>query len=167
MIVKPLFEPHLEFLSLKWSFIGSSESTFVKIPNCLKSHVTAHFISQCISVPYIERGLCKLEREVNSCNFTYARPIRGSFYESNYNACRFKLFGFIGLFSLHIEPPSNYFIRNYFIVFSIEYERHTGFRPLGYYSRHISCRNIAERCENINFLSETTIILSNSFINYL
>ena len=38
--------------------------------------------------------------------------------------------------------------------------------PLGYYSCHIFCRNIAERSENIYFLSEITI-LSNSLINYL
>ena len=29
------------------------------------------------------------------------------FYESNYNACKYKTVGFIGLYSLHIEPPRN------------------------------------------------------------
>ena len=42
MIVKQLTEYHLEFLSLKGGCTGSSESTLVKIPHCLKSHVTAH-----------------------------------------------------------------------------------------------------------------------------
>ena len=42
MTVKLLTEHHLEFLSLTGGCIGSSESTHVKIPNCWKSHVTAH-----------------------------------------------------------------------------------------------------------------------------
>ena len=41
MIVKLLAEHHLEFLSLKGGFTGSSESTLVKMPHCLKSHATA------------------------------------------------------------------------------------------------------------------------------
>ena len=45
MIVKLLTEHHLEFLSLKGGCTGSPESTLVKIPHCLKSHVTAQMIS--------------------------------------------------------------------------------------------------------------------------
>ena len=41
MIVKLLSEQHLEFLSIKEGFRGSSESTHVKMPHCWKSHVTA------------------------------------------------------------------------------------------------------------------------------
>ena len=41
MIVKLLTEHHLEFLSLKGGCTGSSESTLVKMSNCLKSHVLA------------------------------------------------------------------------------------------------------------------------------
>ena len=33
---------HLEFLSLKVGCTGSSESTYVKISHCWKSHVAAH-----------------------------------------------------------------------------------------------------------------------------
>ena len=44
LIVKLLTEHHLEFLSLKGGCRGSSESTFVKMPHCWKSHVTTHFI---------------------------------------------------------------------------------------------------------------------------
>ena len=44
MIVKPLTEHHLEFLSLKGDCRGSSESILVKISNCWKSHAAAHFI---------------------------------------------------------------------------------------------------------------------------
>ena len=42
MSVKLLTEHHLEFLSLKGSYKGPSESTLVKMPHCWKSHVTAH-----------------------------------------------------------------------------------------------------------------------------
>ena len=45
MIVKLLTEHHLEFLSLKGGCTGSSESTLVKMSNCLKSHAVAHYYS--------------------------------------------------------------------------------------------------------------------------
>ena len=45
MIVKLLTEHHLEILSLKGGCRGSSESTLVKMSNCWKSHVVAHFLS--------------------------------------------------------------------------------------------------------------------------
>ena len=41
MIVKLLPEHHLEFLSLKGGCRASSESTLVKLSNCLKSHAAA------------------------------------------------------------------------------------------------------------------------------
>ena len=37
MIVKLVTERHLEFLSLKGGYRGSSESTHVKMPHCWKS----------------------------------------------------------------------------------------------------------------------------------
>ena len=45
MIVKLLTEHHLEFLSLKGGCIDSSESTLVKMSNCLKSHAAAQLLS--------------------------------------------------------------------------------------------------------------------------
>ena len=45
MSVKLLTKQHLEFVSLKGSCTGSSESTHVKMPHCWKSHVTARIIS--------------------------------------------------------------------------------------------------------------------------
>ena len=45
MIVKLLTEHHLEFLSLTGGCRGSSESTIVKMSNCLKSHALAHVFS--------------------------------------------------------------------------------------------------------------------------
>ena len=44
MIVKLLTEHHLEFLSLKGGCRALSESTLVKMSNCLKSHAAAQFI---------------------------------------------------------------------------------------------------------------------------
>ena len=41
MIVKLLTEHHLEFLSLKGGYTGSSESTHFKMPLCWKSHALA------------------------------------------------------------------------------------------------------------------------------
>ena len=40
MSAKLLTEQHLELLSLKGSYTGSSESTLVKMPDCLKSHMS-------------------------------------------------------------------------------------------------------------------------------
>ena len=40
MIVKLLTEHHLESLSLKGGYRGSSESTLVKVSNCWKSYQT-------------------------------------------------------------------------------------------------------------------------------
>ena len=42
MIVKLLIEHHLEFLCLKGGCRGSSESTLVKMSNCLKYRAVAH-----------------------------------------------------------------------------------------------------------------------------
>ena len=42
MTLKLLAEHHLEFLSFKGGFSGSSESLHIKMPHCWKSHVTAH-----------------------------------------------------------------------------------------------------------------------------
>ena len=42
MIVKLLTEHHLEPLSLKGGYTGSSESVHVKMSHCWKSHATAH-----------------------------------------------------------------------------------------------------------------------------
>ena len=44
MFVKLLTEHHLDFLSLKGSSTGSSESTHVKMPHCWKSHTLAQII---------------------------------------------------------------------------------------------------------------------------
>ena len=41
MIVKLLTEHHLEFLSLKGGYRGSTESTLVYMSNCWKSHAAA------------------------------------------------------------------------------------------------------------------------------
>ena len=44
MSVKLQTEHDLEFLSLKGGCTGSSESTFVKLPHCWKSHVMANLL---------------------------------------------------------------------------------------------------------------------------
>ena len=44
MTVKLLTEHHLELLGLTGGCTDSSESTLVKMPDCWKSHATAHVI---------------------------------------------------------------------------------------------------------------------------
>ena len=44
MSIKLLAEHHLEFLSLKGGFTGSSECTLIKMPHCWKSHVKTHMV---------------------------------------------------------------------------------------------------------------------------
>ena len=46
MIVKLLTEHHLEFLSFKGAYRGSSESALVNMPHCWKSHVMAHIFNK-------------------------------------------------------------------------------------------------------------------------
>ena len=50
MIVKLLIEHHLEFLSLKGGFTGSSEPTLVKMSHFWKSHATAQLRNICRTV---------------------------------------------------------------------------------------------------------------------
>ena len=56
MSVKLLTEHHLEFLSLKGGYTGSSESTHAKMPHCLKSHATAQIISVPSDPPVLTVG---------------------------------------------------------------------------------------------------------------
>ena len=60
MIVKLLTEHHLVFLSLKGGCRGSSESTPVKIPDCLKSHALAQlyyvFVNAFNGIIYVGSG---------------------------------------------------------------------------------------------------------------
>ena len=49
MTVKLLTEQNLEFLSLKGGCTGLSESTYVKMPHCRKSHVTSQIMLTLIS----------------------------------------------------------------------------------------------------------------------
>ena len=48
------------------------------------------FILQCNSVPYLERGLCKLVKELDNCNFTIIQPRNRPFNESNYEVCKYR-----------------------------------------------------------------------------
>ena len=62
IIVKLLTEHHLEFLSFKGSYTGSSQSTLVKMPHCWKSHVTAHFWNKLSFKIIIEHGQGKTNK---------------------------------------------------------------------------------------------------------
>ena len=58
-----------------------------------------YFISQCTSAPILEGGLCKLDKKLGNCNFTFNHPRNRSFNESNYEVCKYKTLGYSGLFS--------------------------------------------------------------------
>ena len=65
-----------------------------------------YFISQCTLAPYLESGLCKLDKKLDNCNFIIIKPKNIPFNESNYEVCKYKTLGYTELFSLHIERPS-------------------------------------------------------------
>ena len=70
MNTKLLTEHHLEFLSLKGGYTGSSEYINVKMPHCWKSHVAAHlcymFLMGCGFKPYWPHCVVSLRaRHVN------------------------------------------------------------------------------------------------------
>ena len=50
MSVTLLAEQHLELLSFKAGYTGSSESTFVKMLICWKPHVAAHMLLHCMYI---------------------------------------------------------------------------------------------------------------------
>ena len=59
MTVNLLTAHHLEYQSLKGGCTGSSESTFVKMPHCWKSHVAAQFaFSQLQCLDLISAHVC-------------------------------------------------------------------------------------------------------------
>ena len=53
MIVKLLTEHHLEFLSLKGGYTGSSESTHFKMPLCWKCHALAQVIYTLLASEFV------------------------------------------------------------------------------------------------------------------
>ena len=65
MNIKLLTEHHLEFLSLKRGCTGLSESTFVKMPHCWKSHVTAHILREKSLAIYFEDSQFRRNRAFN------------------------------------------------------------------------------------------------------
>ena len=62
MTVKLLTEHHLE---LKRDCTGSSESTLVKIPHCLKSHVVGHIMFCNSFVLYSQKLTCQLSKDLD------------------------------------------------------------------------------------------------------
>ena len=49
MIVKLQTAHYLKFLSLKGGYTGSSQSTYVEMPHCWKSHAPAHLVEDSLS----------------------------------------------------------------------------------------------------------------------
>ena len=72
MIIKPLTEHHLEFLSLNRGCTGSSESIHVKMPHCWKSRRGSYVL---------------IERQENS----YQKACMPNIFVSNENAQKNRL----------------------------------------------------------------------------
>ena len=71
MSVKLLTEHNLEFLNLKEGCAGSSEATCLKMPQCFKSHATAHiYVDKTFSFPI--RHCCFSTARLN----TYIRGLK-------------------------------------------------------------------------------------------
>ena len=68
-----------------------------------------YFILQCTLESYLESGLCKLDKELANCNFTFTYPRNRPLNKSDYEVCEYKTLGCTELFSLHIERPSYVF----------------------------------------------------------
>ena len=82
MSVKLLIEHHLEFLSLTGCFTGLSETTLVTMPNCWKSHVTAHIISYFFSYQLSRtsgEGISEIRWLFPIHGIPESRPIKDSF----------------------------------------------------------------------------------------
>ena len=57
-----------------------------------------YFISQCALVPYLERGLRKLDKKLDSCNFTFLWPRNRAFNEINHEVCKYKFWVYRAVF---------------------------------------------------------------------
>ena len=89
MSVKLLTEHNFEFLSLKGSCTGSSESTLVKMPHCLKSHATAHMFFEILETYHkivFESALTTVSQEWNSKWFSTLQFKKSYALESLSNA---------------------------------------------------------------------------------
>ena len=72
MTVKLLAEQHLEFLSLKGGYTGWAESMLFKMPQCWKSHVTAHLlINRILAITSQQALTCtaRWKRKMHRCRF--------------------------------------------------------------------------------------------------
>ena len=67
MIVKPLTEYYLEFLSFKGGCRGLTESTHVKMPHCWKSHAMAQLF-QYFSIVF-SAIFVKMKEDDHTCLF--------------------------------------------------------------------------------------------------
>ena len=71
MTLRLLTEKHIELLSLKGGFTGSSESTLAKMPHCWKSHVAARLYR--IKKKFLKANLFIFKKGINKLRVTYLR----------------------------------------------------------------------------------------------
>ena len=109
MSVELLTEHHLEFLSLKGGYTGSSESKLVKIPHCWKSHVAAQMVS----------GTTSLALPEGRKSYAHQRETTGSSSDSLQIASLFKFGTSLKRKNLLPEGPNSFLLEQFLILWKI------------------------------------------------
>ena len=111
MAVELLTEHHLEFLSLKGGCTGLSESRLVKMPHCLKSHVTAHIWASisCFNSHHCWRICSQKEIQSNAKFFgtliTMLLSVCDNLENSHVRLTKYKI-----IFSMHADNFNAFFV---------------------------------------------------------
>ena len=64
-----------------------------------------YFISQCTSIPYLESGLCKLDKELDKCNFTLISQGTDLLMKVIMKCLNIKLCDILGCFRYILNAP--------------------------------------------------------------
>ena len=67
--------------------------------------ILVYFISQCISMPYLESGLCNLGKELDKCNFTLFSQETDFLIKVIKECVNIKLWDILGCFHYILNPP--------------------------------------------------------------
>ena len=64
-----------------------------------------YFISQCTSAPYLESGSCRLDKELDNCNFIFIYPRDRPFNKVIMRRVSLKLWDLLGCFHYILNAP--------------------------------------------------------------
>ena len=68
-----------------------------------------YFISQCTSAPYLERCLCKLDKKLDNCNFTFFSQETDLLMKVIMMCVNIKLWDILGCFHYILNAPRTLF----------------------------------------------------------